>query len=211
MLMCFSSVSRLCLVLQLVLVQSSPVMFLTLQSSRLNQPFVSSAADCVIMFYSSTGTFLFSSKTFLHIKPEQLCFSYFILKSNLMNNKRVTPFTFFLYFTCISRLPDTHLSILAAFSSTNPPPMSLFLSYDCMLRSEAKVNQIEYSCPLCPSFHPSLGLPSFPLRLQTGLLGVCVWLSHDVTHTHKLMFDLGEFHFSTFVQLRLIQTISIWM
>lgn len=185
MLMCFSSVSRLCLVLQLVLVQSSPVMFLTLQSSRLNQPFVSSAADCVIMFYSSTGTFLFSSKTFLHIKPEQLCFSYFILKSNLMNNKRVTPFT--------------------------PPPVSLFLSYDCMLRSEAKVNQIEYSCPLCPSFHPSLGLPSFPLRLQTGLLGVCVWLSHDVTHTHKLRFDLGEFHFSTFVQLRLIQTISIWM
>lgn len=184
MLMCFSSVSRLCLVLQLVLVQSSPVMFLTLQSSRLNQPFVSSAADCVIMFYSSTGTFLFSSKTFLHIKPEQLCFSYFILKSNLMNNKRVTPFTFFLYFTCISRLPDTHLSILSAFSSTNPPPPRvavLELWLHAQIRGKGQSDRIQLSfVSLFPSLAWSSFLPTAPANRITW--GLCMTVTWRNTH-----------------------------
>lgn len=72
-------------------------------------------------------------------------------------------------------------------------------------RSEAKVNQIEYSCPLCVSFHLSPGFLSFTLLflsfslgLQTGLLWVCVRLLYPHEHTH--VFDLWTFHYVNFKQ-----------
>lgn len=96
-----------------------------------------------------------------------------------MNNKRVTPSHFpSIDFTCIPRLLDTHLPILLTFLFFFPlllltgnyythkhtrtcPPLAVFKLCSVCHRSEAKVNQIENSCPLCASFHLSLGRLSF--------------------------------------------------
>ena len=128
-----------------------------------------------------------------------------------MNNKRhISPC---IDFTCIPGSLDTHLSVLSTysyffflllrgnyytdkhtpglFSAPPPSPCGCFwVMTACSVchRSEAKVNQIEYSCPLCLSFHPLPGLLSFHSRLSfhpsgaaNGITKVCVWLCHRGT------------------------------
>lgn len=129
-----------------------------------------------------------------------------------MNNKRVTPFTFSLYWFHMHSKVAGHtfvhsFNILLFFSSLKGKLLHtqthtglfFFLSYGCFWvacsvchRSEAKVNQIEYSCPLCVSFHLSPGLLSFhsPLSLLPPgaanrlTWGLCMTLLYPHEHTH---------------------------
>lgn len=167
------------------------------------------------MFYSAPGLKrtvhrhlpVFIKDIITH-KLEQLWLSYFILKSKLMNNRRVTPLTFTLYWFHMHSKVAGH-TFVHSFNVLPPAPfffflrgnyytqthietfffLRLFLSNNCSVchRSEAKVNQIEYSCPLCVSFHCLPGLLSFPLGLQTALLRGLTWTllySHEYTHTY---------------------------
>lgn len=119
------------------------------QSSRLNQPFVSSAADCAIMFYSSNKHRhlpVFIKDSLTHQARTTMAFI-FHLNQSFWIIKRVTPFTFFpvlishAFQGCRTHIcPFFQHSSLSFFSEgeiitqTNThqvffPPMWLFLSF----------------------------------------------------------------------------------
>lgn len=110
-----------------------------------------------------------------------------------MNYKNVTPPPSHfpcIDFTCIPRLPDTHLSILSTFF--------FFSSEGEIIREK----HTEYSCPLCVSFHCSPALfclspPCFPFGVKTGLLLVCVSAWAGLTNTDSPKFDSEIFYWKT--------------